>query len=73
MKISLCTRLLQYSSKITEKFDHPVQALSMYRAVNTFLLGYKIQSFYTVWGTSRCLFSDKNKTHKYSVGRVYSC
>ena len=24
-------------------------------------------------GTSRCLFSDKHKTHKYSVGRTYNC
>ena len=41
------------------------QVLSAYRAVNTFHLGYKNQSVYAVSGTSRCLFSDKYKTHKY--------
>jgi len=35
--------------------------------------GYKNQSVYAVSGTSRCLFSDKHKTHKYSVGGAYSC
>jgi hypothetical protein len=35
--------------------------------------GFKNQSVYAVSGTSRCLFSDKYKTNKYSVGIAYSC
>jgi len=53
--------------------DEQTKEPSPYRAVNTFHLGYKNQSVYAVSGTSRCLVSDKYKTHKYSVGRAYSC
>ena len=38
-----------------------------------FHLDYKNQSVYAVSGTSHCLFSGKYKTHKYNVGRMYSC
>jgi hypothetical protein len=36
-------------------------------------LCYKNQSFNGVWGNNCCLFSDKYKIHKYSVGRAYTC
>ena len=45
--------------------DRFIERPSPYRAVNTFHLGHKNQSVYAVSGTSRCLFSDKYKTHKY--------
>jgi len=38
-----------------------------------FISFIKTKSVYAVSGTSRCFFSDKYKTHKYSVGRAYSC
>jgi len=53
--------------------DFSIQSPSPYRAVNIFHLGFKNQSVYDVSGTSRCFFSDKYKTHKYSVGRAYNC
>jgi len=40
-----------------------VKRPSSYRTVNTFQLGYKNQSFYDVRGKSRCVFSEKYKTH----------
>ena len=33
----------------------------------------KTNQFMLLSGTSRCLFSDKYKTHKHSAGRTYSC
>ena len=47
--------------------------LYLTQSVNTFQLCYKNQSVYAVSCTSRCLSSDKYKTHEYSVGRTYSC
>jgi len=38
-----------------------------YRAVNTLRLGYKNQPVNAVQWNNRCLFSDPQKTYKYSV------
>jgi hypothetical protein len=49
-------------------FKDPVRT-----AQETLHIGYTNQSVYAVWGISLCLFSDKYKTHKYNVDRVYNC
>ena len=67
------TVLFTTNSKDLLNPQDEAQTALFYRAVNTFHLGYKNQSVYAVSGTSRCLFSDKYKTHKYCVGRAYSC
>ena len=66
----MCTAVLTLLIRSADCF---IWRPSSYHAVNTFHLGYKNRSFYDISGTSRCLFSDKYKTHKYSVGRAYSC
>jgi hypothetical protein len=38
-----------------------------------FHLRYKNQSVYDISDIGHCLFSDKYKTYKYSVGRTYNC
>ena len=62
-----------YANKLLDNYINPLKTkrrplylkTQSYRAVNTFHLCYKNQSVYAVSGTSRCLFSDKYKTHKY--------
>jgi len=46
-----------------------IEALSEHRNV----LSMKFANSYDESGTSRCLFSHTYKTHKYIVGRTYSC
>ena len=78
-------RKLSHYSYITNHFEFKPNPLMTkrrslylkthsYRAVTTFHLGYKNRSVYAVSSTSLFFFfSDKYKTHKYSVGRTYSC
>ena len=77
MVLAICVKVRMYIDYVFNSLQTKGRSLylrpSPYRAVNTFHLGNKNQSVYAVSGTSRCLFSDKYKTHKYSVGRAYSC
>ena len=63
------SKLVSSLTLYTRSADRFIENPRPYRAVNTFHFGYKNQLVYAVSGTSRCLFSDKHKTHKYSVGQ----
>ena len=54
-QVAVCSQINPLQTKRRPLYLNP----SLYRAVNTFHLGYKNQSVYAVSGTSRCLFSDK--------------
>ena len=73
-QVAVCSQInTKHVNTVCAEGTVVIQRPSTYRAVNTYHLGYKNQSVYAVSGTSRFLFSDKYKTHKYSVGRAYSC
>ena len=61
----LYREIIAFCSQVNTKHINLFKDPSPYRAVNTFHLGYKNQSVYAVSGTSRCLFSDKYKTHTF--------
>jgi len=79
--IAFLIYLINYIFLFKTNFINPLKTKCRPLYLNTpsvprskhFHLGYKNQSFYGVSGTSRCLFSDKYETHKYSVGRAHSC
>ena len=74
--VSLCESCVTGTESVNTDVAEPkidTTWSTFYIVINTFHLGYKNQSVYAVSGTSRCLFSDKHKTHRYSVGRTYSC
>jgi hypothetical protein len=66
------TQYIPRSKHFSSHTKHrPLYLKTQYRAVNSFHLGYKNQTFYDVSDTSHCLLSSKYKTHKYSAGRAY--
>ena len=77
--ISTSVNLLKPTGHVMHQQFNPLKTKLLYLKTQFVLrskhlyLGYKNQSVYDASGTSRCLFSDKYKTHKYSVGRAYSC
>ena len=66
----VATRNMQNS---LQKYNKLYIVASCWTIIDTTLLSYRIPFRTLLIAFSRCLFSDKYKTHKYIVGRAYSC